>query len=69
MRNQMHEPVDILRQSLYGERPVDEDVVSSVTKLADKLNRLKQLSPLFESVGFSPTVEAMAARDMAVTAG
>lgn len=64
----MQEPVEVLRQRLNGERLVDEDVISSVTMLADKLGRLKTLNPMFEAVGFSPDIEAMMATNMAMTA-
>ena len=68
MHNQMQEPVDVLRQGLGGQRLVDEDVVSSAVLLADRLSRLKTLSPMFEAVCFSPDVEAMMAEHMAAVA-
>ena len=67
MHNQMQEPVEVLRQRLSGERFVDEDVVSSVHLLADRLGRLKAMSPMFEAVSFSPDVEAMMKSDLAMT--
>lgn len=66
MQNQMQQPVEILRQGLNGQRPVDEDVMSSVTLLADRLGRLQAMSPMFEAVCFSPEVEAMMATNMAM---
>lgn len=67
MHNQMQEPVEVLRQRLNGERLVDENVVSSVTTLADRLSRLKTLDPMFDSVCFSPDIEAMMAANLAMT--
>lgn len=67
MHSQMTEPVEVLRQRLNGERLVDEDVISSVALLADKLDRLKMMNPMFESVCFSPDIEAMVASNMAMT--
>ena len=65
MYNQMQEPVEVLRQGLDGTRLVDEDVVSSAVLLADRLSRLKTISPMFEAVSFSPDIEAMMAEHMA----
>jgi len=55
------EPVVMLREGLSGQRLVDEDVVSSAVILADRLSRLKNHSPMFEHISFSPDVEAMLA--------
>jgi hypothetical protein len=67
MHNQMQEPVEVLRQRLSGERFVDEDVISSVVVLADRLERLKAISPMFEAVSFSPDVEALMKANLAMT--
>ena len=67
MHNQMQEPVEVLRQRLNGERLVDEDVISSAARLADKLGRLKALDPMFEAICFSPDIEAMMAINMTMT--
>lgn len=61
MHNQMQQPIEVLRQGLYGQRPVDEDVAASAALLAERLGRLKAINPLFETVGFSPDIEAMMA--------
>ena len=66
MQNQMQEPVEVLRQRLNGERVMDEDVISSVTMLADKLGQLKTLSPMFKGIDFSPDIEAMMTTNMAM---
>lgn len=64
MQTYNQEPVEVLRQGLSGQRLVDEDVLSSVVILSDKLGRLKTLSPMFEGVGFSPDIEAMMAANL-----
>lgn len=68
MHKQMQEPMDVVRQQLSGERLVDEDVTRSVGVLADRLARLKRLSPMFAAVSFSPEVEAMTTAKMALSA-
>ena len=52
-------PVAVLREGITGARPMDEDVVSSVAVLADRLQQLKRQNPIVEAVSFSPDVEAM----------
>lgn len=64
MQTQMLEPVEVLKQSLAGQRPMDGDVVSSVAVLAEKLQTLKMSDPMFDAVCFSPDVEAMMAADV-----
>ncbi len=66
MQNQMQSPMEVLRQGLNGQRPVDEDVTASATLLADRLARLKAMSPMFQTVSFSPEIEAMMATNMAM---
>lgn len=44
----------IVRESLTGDRPVDEQTGTSMAILGDRLERLKQSSPLFAGVMFSP---------------
>ena len=68
MQDQMLKPIVVLRQRLDGQRLVDEDVMSSVAILSDKLERLKAMSPMFEAVGFSPDIEAMRASSLAMAA-
>lgn len=66
MQNQMQSPMEVLRQGLNGQRPVDEDVAASAALLADQLARLKALDPMFRTVSFSPEIEAMMATNMAM---
>lgn len=65
MQVQMMEPVEVLRQAVTSQRPMDGDVVSSVAVLAEKLQTLKTGHPMFEAISFSPDVEAMMAADVA----
>ncbi|HON90592.1 MAG TPA: hypothetical protein PLT20_11880 [Sedimentisphaerales bacterium] len=59
----------IVAQSLAGERPVDEQTGVSTAVLADRLERLKQSSPLFAGVMLSPYVQKMQRHVEAVVAG
>ena len=59
-----HSEIEVLRQGLAGQRPVDEELVTSAAVLADRLEMLKRSSPLFEAVSFSPEVETMMAQQM-----
>ena len=49
----------IVRESLVGDRPVDEQTGVSMAILADRLERLKKSSDLFAGVAFSPYVQKM----------
>ena len=55
---------EMLRLGLTGQRPVDEDVLTTAAVLGERLEMLKRTSPLFESVSFSPDVEAMMAEQL-----
>jgi hypothetical protein len=59
---------EMLRQGLTGQRPVDEDVLTTAAVLVERLEMLKRTSPLFESVSFSPDVEAMMAGQLSAVA-
>ncbi|MHC5214383.1 MAG: hypothetical protein ACYSOO_07345 [Planctomycetota bacterium] len=64
METQMKNEIEILRQGLIGQQPVDDEVLTSAAVLGDRLEMLKQSSPLFETVSFSPDVEAMMAQQL-----
>ena len=68
METRMNNEIEMLRQGLTGQRPVDEAVLTSAAILSDRLEMLKQSSPLFEAVSFSPEVEAMMARQLTAVA-
>ena len=63
-----HNEIEILRQGLTGQRPVDDAVLASAAVLSDRLEMLKRSSPLFEAVSFSPEVEAMMAEQLTAVA-
>lgn len=48
----------VVKASLAGRRPVDEQTFMSVAVLSERLERLKR-SPLFAGVTFSPEVELL----------
>ena len=68
METRMNNEIEMLRQGLTGQRPVDEAVLTSAAILSDRLEMLKQSSPLFEAVSFSPEVEAMMAEQLTAVA-
>ena len=52
----------IVRESLTGDRPVDEQTCASVAILAERLERLQQSSSLFAGIKFSPDVKKLRCR-------
>ena len=64
METRTNNEIEILRQGLIGQQPVDDAVLTSAAVLGDRLEMLKQSSPLFEAVSFSPDVEAMMAQQL-----
>jgi len=59
----------IVERSLSGERAVDEQTFASLTVLSERLERLKKIDEIFDTVGFSPAVEELARRKSAVAVG
>ena len=57
----------VVKDTLFGRRPMDEQTLCSVAVLEDKLDRLKRLGPQFAAVSFSPSVKQLAKRQSAVT--
>lgn len=51
----------VLRDSLAGNRPVDETARQATVLLAERLERLREQHPMFASVSFSPEMERLAA--------
>ncbi|RKY07769.1 MAG: hypothetical protein DRP66_05970 [Planctomycetota bacterium] len=49
-----------VKESINGARPIDEDTLSSVAVLAERLERLKKTSSLFADVAFSDDVQELA---------
>lgn len=68
METRMNNEIEMLRQGLNRQRPVDDAVLTSAAILSDRLEMLKQSSPLFEAVSFSPEVEAMMAEQLTAVA-
>ena len=56
----------VVKDALFGRRPVDEQTLCSVAVLEDKLERLKKLGPQFAAVSFSPAVKQLAKQQSAV---
>ena len=54
--------IQILNDSLAGQRDVDEQTHESVAVLADRLEGLKAMGDSFDGIEFSPDVEALAAQ-------
>ncbi len=54
---------------LDGTIPADEQTLLAVDVLADRLNRLKKLNPLFAGVSFSPDLQRLSSRAMFSVAG
>ena len=59
----------IVRDSIAGERVVDEKTFASLTILAERLERLKKLGKNFSNVTFSSAVEELASRENVVAVG
>jgi len=49
----------ILRESLSGQREVDEQTFASMTILTERLERLKKNDSTFENITFSADVEKL----------
>jgi len=56
----------IVRDSLAGERTVDEETFASLTILTERLERLKKLDKIFSDVTFSSAVKKLARQKNAV---
>jgi len=59
----------ILRETVTGQRGLDEKTFASVAVLSERLEHLRTLDCTFEGVSFSPAVEAMRKRHNAVAVG
>ncbi|MCD6395155.1 MAG: hypothetical protein J7M40_16830 [Planctomycetes bacterium] len=53
-----------VKESIGGARPIDEDTLSSVAVLAERLEILKKTSSLFAGVAFSDDVQGLADCEM-----
>jgi len=57
----------IVRESIAGQRPVDEQTFASLTILKERLQQLKKLDKVFSSVAFSSAVQRLKSQKKAVT--
>jgi len=55
----------IVADSLSGDRKIDTDTTVSAAVLADRLERLKKDSELFQGVSISPYVKKILSHEMA----
>jgi len=55
-----HDPIRILKASITGERAIDQETLTSVAVLAERLERLKKTSSLFSDITFSRDVQQLA---------
>ena len=49
----------IVKESISGARAVDEQTLSSVAVLTDRLERVKELGAVFSDVGFSSAIKEL----------
>jgi hypothetical protein len=54
--------VNRVREHLDGQCPADEQTLSAVSVLAERLERLKRQSSLFAKITFSPNLQQLAAQ-------
>ena len=54
----------VVNESLSGTRATDEDTLSSIAVLAERLERLKKTSSIFANITFSPQAEELACCEM-----
>jgi hypothetical protein len=55
---------EVINDSLNGTRQVDEETFSSVAVLAERLDKLKRNTDLFEDITFSPQLEELVSCEM-----
>ena len=59
----------IVRDSIAGDRAVDEQTFASLTILTERLERLKKLEKKFSNITFSSAVKKLASQHDAVAIG
>ena len=59
MTELFYDEVDRVREHLDGQCPADEETLSAVGVLADRLERLKKQSSLFAKITFSPNIQRL----------
>ncbi len=53
----------IVKDSLAGRRPVDEQTFTSLAILGERLERVRRLGKNFSNIKFSPAVRKLAGRE------
>ena len=64
MKMELHE-IQIVGESLCGQREIDEQTYASVSILAERLERVKNFGKGFSEISFSPEVEALTKQKIA----
>jgi len=59
-----HDDFGVVRESLSGERAVDEEVLTSVAVLAERLRRLQMNDGVFSGIELSPEFDELASREL-----
>jgi hypothetical protein len=59
----------VVQDAIMGRRAADEQVLTCLAVLEDKLERLKKLGPQFAAVGLSPAAKHLAKRYSSAMAG
>ena len=60
---------EVVKDSLSGSRPVDEQTVASVAALGERLERVRKLGDRFARITFSPAVERLKKHSSKVAVG
>jgi hypothetical protein len=59
----------VLKDSLTGQRAVDEQTLGAIEVLGERLEELRKFDKVFAKVSFSPAVRKLAGRSHAVAIG
>ena len=60
---------EVVSKGLSGARPVDGQTLASLAILGERLERLRRSHPSLSAVGFSPGVQELNRRAVAMTVG
>jgi hypothetical protein len=60
MADLFYDEVNRVQEHLDGQCPADEETLSAVAVLAERLERLKKQSSLFAKITFSPNLQRLA---------
>jgi hypothetical protein len=60
MTGLFYDEVNRVREHLNGQCPADDETLSAVSVLAERLDRLKKQSSLFSKISFSPNLQRLA---------